>query len=395
MDGVWNFLRRILPKSITRPLARRLFQWLANWYEFSFRLPDPVTGETVYVAGFFSSSHGVGRSAHFIASGLEEAGHTVERLDIGVIEARDLLVGPAEEKLGGTLIVCANPPEFIYALRKLGIHRNSDTKIIGYWAWELPEMPASWLRRTKMCHEVWVPSRFVQSSMEHAAAKARIIPPYIHHPRVTGEVDRERPDGAFTAAVIFDMNSSFSRKNPLASIRAFCQAFDETDNAELIIKMQNGHTRPELMRVLREETLGRRDIRIVDEIWSAGQMQNLISGADVVLSLHRSEGFGLVVAEGLSYARPVIATAWSGSQDMVSEETAYPVGYEMIEVRDSQNRYKGQLWADPSIEEAAQALRSIFTDREAARQRGLAGQAFMERKFGLDEFKRRTVAADL
>ena len=55
---------------------------------------------------------------------------------------------------------------------------------------------------------------------------------------------------------------------------------------------------------------------------------------DAIVSLHRSEGLGLLIAEAMLLAKPVIATGYSGSEEFLTDATGYPVGYQLVPVRE-------------------------------------------------------------
>ena len=62
------------------------------------------------------------------------------------------------------------------------------------------------------------------------------------------------------------------------------------------------------------------------------EVNSLIADVDVYVSLHRSEGFGLVMAEAMYVGTPVIATNWSGNTEFMNSDTACMVGYDMKEL---------------------------------------------------------------
>ena len=93
----------------------------------------------------------------------------------------------------------------------------------------------------------------------------------------------------------------------------------------------------------------------------------LYGEADAVISLHRSEGFGLVIAEAMLRGVPVVATGWSGNTDFLSKATGMPIGYDLVPAVDPQDTYdfSETVWAEPRIEEAAQALRTLAEQSSA------------------------------
>ena len=85
---------------------------------------------------------------------------------------------------------------------------------------------------------------------------------------------------------------------------------------------------------------------------------------DSYVSLHRSEGFGLTLAEAMALGKPVIATGYSGNLDFMDADTSHLVDYQLVPVRDGGPFYRGGRWAEPSIAHAAQVMRQVV-DRPA------------------------------
>jgi glycosyltransferase involved in cell wall biosynthesis len=97
----------------------------------------------------------------------------------------------------------------------------------------------------------------------------------------------------------------------------------------------------------------------------------LFRACDCYVSPHRSEGFGLTVAEAMALGVPVIATDYGGTVDFVTEEVGFPLRYRLIEVdRDHGPYAKGAIWADPSREHLQELLRSVVANPRAAAARG-------------------------
>ena len=99
----------------------------------------------------------------------------------------------------------------------------------------------------------------------------------------------------------------------------------------------------------------------------AADSHALTACADIVLSLHRSEGFGLVPAEAMLLGRPVVATAWSGNMDFMDDSSAALVGYHLTPARDPRGVFEapGAMWAEPDIAEAAGHLTRLAGDPAA------------------------------
>jgi glycosyltransferase involved in cell wall biosynthesis len=174
-----------------------------------------------------------------------------------------------------------------------------------------------------------------------------------------GTVPAPREPG-FLAVSLFDFRSSMARKNPQGTIAAFRLAFGQDPSVRLLIKTQNGEHAPEALAQLR--ALAGDNVEIVDEVWPYDQIKALIASADVLVSLHRAEGFGLTLAEAMALGTAVIATEGSGNRDFMDNDCARLVPAGQIPVEDPQGIYQGQTWADPDVTVAADALRSLRDD---------------------------------
>lgn len=283
----------------------------------------------------------------------------------------------------GTLIVHVNSPLMPFAIWCLGRSVVANKYVIGYWAWELPDVPPDWRHGIPFVHEIWVPSAFTADAVRQIAGDrpVRVVP---HPVALRGSAAGPRvpwPDRPFTALLIFNMASSFARKNPLAAITAFRKAFGDDVSARLIVKTSNGEDFPTGISSIKEAIGMAHNIVLIDQTMSAAEIEALYSGSDVVMSLHRAEGFGLTLAEAMLRGLPVVATNWSGNVDFVSAENGIPIPYRLIAADDLQGTYHhpGMMWADADVEAAAAALRRLRSDAKLARTLGEAGAAYAAR----------------
>src|SRR5262249_49655448 len=139
------------------------------------------------------------------------------------------------------------------------------------------------------------------------------------------------PEG-FCFLFVFDYRSVFARKNPLGLVEAFKRAFEPGAGPSLAIKSICGDEFPEQREALAAAVADRPEIRLLEENVSVGMKNAMIAGCDCYVSLHRSEGLGLTMAEAMYFGRPVIATAYSGNVDFMTEENSYLVPHGMTEI---------------------------------------------------------------
>ena len=118
------------------------------------------------------------------------------------------------------------------------------------------------------------------------------------------------------------------------------------------------------MRDMESMIAGMSNVRVMQETLSRTEMAGLVATSDVVLSLHRAEGFGLVPAEAMLLGVPVIATGWSGNMDFMTQQDSALVGYELVPVSDPQGTYEvpDTYWAEADTDEAAAWLARLRAD---------------------------------
>ncbi len=361
--------RRGAPAPLRRAFAPALLAGIHK--SVALGLPptaDPPAAGPIRICGPFTGSHGIARSAELCARALESLGASVER--IAIQEGFDPVARLPAPAPAAAWIFHLNAPELPLALFNLGANHIRGPRY-GVWAWELPAAPRSWLRDASLLTEVWAPSRYTAGAFTGARSPVRVVP----HPIIAADYADVRPAPrrhAFHAISLFDVKSSAARKNPQGALAAFVRAFGDAPDVRLTIKAQNGDAYPGLIEALRRGAPA--NVEVIDEVWPQARVNALIAGADAVLSLHRAEGFGLVLAEAMALGTPVIATAWSGNLDFMDETCALMVPAGRIAAEDPQGAYRGQAWADPDLDAAAAALIRLRNDPEIGRRLSAAAR---------------------
>lgn len=93
------------------------------------------------------------------------------------------------------------------------------------------------------------------------------------------------------------------------------------------------------------------------------EMDTMISLMDVYISLHRAEGFGLILAESMALGTPVVATDYSANTEFMNSEVACMIDYQKVILKDDVWPYeRGNCWAEPNVEQAAEYLRKLYED---------------------------------
>jgi glycosyltransferase involved in cell wall biosynthesis/SAM-dependent methyltransferase len=257
---------------------------------------------------------------------------------------------------------------------------------IAVWAWELPIFPEQWRDRFAEYDEIWAQSSFISNVLSPVSPIPIVyMPPVLTSPLVgSREAGRQRLGvGAdeMVFLVVFDFASIFERKNPQAAIDAFRQAFPTERDVHLVIKCVNEQMNPAAFEAMLALTADSQ-ILVYRGYWTAQEMRDLLAACDAFVSLHRAEGLGLLMAEAMSNAKPVIATAYSGNTDYMTPSNSFLVGYELVELTEDLGPYRaGQTWAEPSVDDAARFMRQLYEDRELGSARGRLAQEHIEQHF--------------
>jgi glycosyltransferase involved in cell wall biosynthesis len=232
-------------------------------------------------------------------------------------------------------------------------------------------------------NEIWACSAFAAGAFETLLpGKVRVVPyplALLAKPRLAARrADFGLPEHAVVTAVIFSLGSSFTRKNPLAAVLAFRQAFGKRADQMLVIKISGEAAFPAEAASVRAAAGASENIRVFSGSWAPERVEALLAVTDIVLSLHRSEGFGLVPAQAMLLGIPVVATGWSGNMQFMDAESAALVGYGLIAMADPTGVYgniPGAMWAEPDVGHAAALLRRLGDDPAWRVELGQRGKA--------------------
>jgi len=201
--------------------------------------------------------------------------------------------------------------------------------------------------------------------------------------------------GDFVVFFNFDYRSGYGRKNPEGVVRAFAKAFRETPNAKLVFKTMRTKAFPDAARRHAElcEREGIADrVLSIDSFIPQEDLVGLTNACDVYISLHRGEGFGLGIAEAMTLGKPVVVTNYSAPTEFCNKDNALLVPYKLTPVKPGQldiAEYKHVThWAEPDIDAAAAALRTLYDHPDLRTKIGKNAQTFIKDYFSVKNFTR-------
>ncbi|MGC4050680.1 MAG: glycosyltransferase family 4 protein [Paludibaculum sp.] len=336
--------------------------------------PEPECAEFgVNLVGYFRSETGVGESVRAACGALRAASVPISLRaadEAGYCRTRDRSVGPMSAEFPySTNLIHVNADQAAHVAAQLGARFFRNRHNVGYWAWELEEFPDRWSDAFSHYQELWTPSEFCSQAIREKSPVPVYTIPHAVRPAVSGSLDRQhfgfRP-GQFVFLTAFDVLSVVERKNPLASIRAFLAAFGANPDFQLVVKVNNAATAPREFRKTLESVTSAcasPNIRVFDATLSRNEMHALTQCADCIVSLHRSEGFGLHIAEAMYFGKPTIVTNYSGNVDFTRSDNSMLVDYRLVPVGQGCLPYdEHSRWAEPDVEHAASHMRTIVAD---------------------------------
>ncbi|SFI57780.1 glycosyltransferase [Nitrosomonas sp. Nm34] len=281
-------------------------------------------------------------------------------------------------------LVCLTALEQLRLYITRGAHLFRSRYTIGYWPWELQNWPTNWNHCFNLVDEVWAASQHIQQAAQRASSVPVLyMPTAVKLPDIdlTAPTQRRRfglPENKTLFVFSFDGNSFIERKNPLAIINAFHQAFPLIEDAVgLVVKcMRPDIHNPAWQTIL---TAAKADNRLVilDARLSKTEVLELYRSCDCFISLHRAEGFGRGIAEALLLGLEVIASNYGGNTDFCRTAGARLIPCH-LKATNSNDYVEGQdnFWAEPDISAAAEAMREVFR----VRQRHTKGNISIERQ---------------
>jgi glycosyltransferase involved in cell wall biosynthesis len=338
------------------------------------RPPAEIPAGRLILSSYLGDTSGIGRAGRMSLAVLRAAGFTPE-----VHNMREAPLGWGRIEGGGVWFCHCNAMEGAELLFNSEDPRGCFR--VGYWAWELPNLPPAWAEVAPLFHEIWAPSRFIAEAVQRAVGREGPVVRYVPHP--LPQVAHVRPDrarygleeGVFAFLCMYDVHSSATRKNPMGAVKAFQAAFEPTrEDVVLLVKVTAAQDSTSCLDEVVDQTAGWPNIRIITEMLTDADADRLLASTDAFVSLHRSEGFGLSIAQAMAMGRPVVVTGWSGNMDFCGEG-AILVDYTLIPATDPHGIYRqyeapGQVWAEPDLAAAARAMQTLAADPAEARRLG-------------------------
>jgi glycosyltransferase involved in cell wall biosynthesis len=264
---------------------------------------------------------------------------------------------------------------------------------IGAWPWELPHWPRE-IRVDGLVDEIWAQSNFVANAFQIFTNLPVTLMPHTVQTLEPRNISKEVfgfKGNSFLFLIMFDSNSWLTRKNPIGSIEAYIKAFPlASSGVGLLIKAMNLKAQDPQWKKILDLINGRDDIKVINQTMSRQDAVDLIAMVDGYIALHRSEGFGRIIAESMLLGKPVVVSNYSGNIDFCKENNSYLVSGSLIPL--SQEDYifwEGQHWFDPNIYDASQKILDLYEDSEKRKKISESGRMFIKENYSAETIGRR------
>lgn len=344
----------------------------------------------INLIGNIKADTGLGQSCRLVAAELEysKIPYSVYQYDqLGIMSSTDMqFAGKISSDLPYNInLIHINPHELGLAFQQLGQNVWDGHYNIGFWLWELEEFPEEWTPCFHCLDEIWTPSEFISRAVRKKTKLPVRTIPYHVETRLDQIYDRTEfglPEDMYLFLMMYDRTSMTERKNPEAVIQAYKKAFTAQDKAGLVIKINN--CTDEEINALKKDLENYPNVYFISQVMDRSHVNSLIRCVDAVVSLHRAEGFGLVLAEAMMLGTPTIATNWSSNTEFMTKDTACLVDCQLVELKRDLGLFKkGNRWADPDAEQAAAYMRHLYESPSWGQEMACRAKEYIEDKLSM------------
>ena len=369
--------------SFFKPFYSNLYEFLLlKIKKINFFNKNSIYQNQINLIGYSNYESGIGKDLITTAESLEFMGIKTNIIKFQAnVNKRGTEIAKRNIKSeeSNVIIICLNPFDCFWNLSlKLDEYFGSHY-LIGYMPWEFKKWPEELEGTFNYLDEIWTASNFVYDSLNKFKKPKRIMPLCIEYNKVNlSPLNKSKksfyrnkykiPKENLVFLCAFDLESYVERKNPWGAIKAFQQAFNPSypnqsnnEKVNLLIKTFKPFSKNRDWEKLKNYAKLDKRIKIIEDDLNFEELINLFGCCDVLLSLHRSEGFGRIIAECIQLGLEIITTNWGGNTDFCDEKFIHLVPFNLIEVLPGTYPFwKGQVWADPDLEKCGEYMKDIF-----------------------------------
>lgn len=264
---------------------------------------------------------------------------------------------------------------------------------IAYNAWETTRQPDEFFERLKYFDQVWVPSEWQrQCTIEQGIHpdKVKVVPEGV-------DVETYKPKNRVISKPIdrpfrFVLVGRWDyRKSIREIIETFTKTFEESENVELVINVDNPFAEDGLKTTeerLEKYGINHSGVKVVHHL-TKSQYVDLIKSSDVFVSCARGEGWNLPLIEAMSCGIPSIYSEWGGQLEFANGR-GIPVKIKgEVPASSTSNDYTwiGNApgnFADPDFDDLSHKMRDSFENFKIHKKKALDDSDELREQFTWD-----------
>jgi glycosyltransferase involved in cell wall biosynthesis len=266
------------------------------------------------------------------------------------IASRHLLVDEAGDC--DVAILHIEPQQIAKSVATLRLTRGQP--VVAMAVWEAESLPVSHQAGIDCVDEVWVPSEFCAQVFRKYHPRVFRVPHVVARDLRVDPAARERLRGILAGSggsffYLAIAGSKVARKNVGALLAAFSGVSAELPQARLILA---GASMPELA--------ARRDVITLSRRADDAEINCLYDLADVVVSAHHAEGWGLTLSDGMLFGKLTVAPRYSGNLEFMHDGNSLLVATERAPVAGKAEELEWflptMIWGEPDAHDLAAKL---------------------------------------
>jgi glycosyltransferase involved in cell wall biosynthesis len=322
------------------------------------------------VLGCFRSESGLGQAARASLAALRHLDRDFSYVDTSEMYPSRNAVDPGLSDrpfgaFGDVNLLHSNADELLTLGHQVFRHRLAGRFNAAMWFWETADLPKRSRPAFDCVDELWVASEYLADVFgQYAKVPVKVIglAAELPEPREVARSEFGLRDDEFVFLFVYDALSAHGRKNPEKALEAYVKAFDSIgySGVRFVLKVSNLNKFPASQARIRDLASRTDSITVIDEYFPRDRVMDLMSVADVYVSLHAAEGFGLTLLEAMAVGAPVICTGYSGNMDFSSPENSWLVDFTMMKTDEPTGPYPaGSIWASPNLDSVIDLMRHV------------------------------------
>jgi GT2 family glycosyltransferase len=356
-------------------------------------LEDVLRGNSgVNFFGPLTLASGLGTAARGYVSALRQAGVEVDTYDVsGFVRpgaGYDLFA--AEDLRFSINLIFLNAEQVLPFAARYGTEVFARRANVGFWVWELPTPRPEWRAALPGLDLIVTPSAYCRDSFATFTGRAVELLPYVvdrdaliaardAYAGGNAWIERlaaERAAGKRIILFVMDA-SSYTERKGLDVFHALAGMFDRAYPGRVLFVLKT-HSRA--ANAAPVDTLSS-SVLVIDAVFDLPALCKLKSMADVYISPHRSEGFGLNIFESVLLGVPTFCSDHAGAVDLLGPSYPYLLPGRLAEVGADRGPYRrGAVWFAPDPQASFEKLVQFFDAPEAGREAFDAAAARLARE---------------